>query len=251
MEETENYYSVKMRASRTEDGAELHVSGAEKIIRQEHLHRVVEELLDRALHHAKGKAEQIHLKVETVAEEEIIRTDALPVRTISVHTAGEGQEELRKLLDATGVKETDKILASMKDTYGMRGAMLLNADTLERMEPDHARGIRATYMDVLNEEDDRRVKNHFKEALVLATKVARHPNIIGELCISDDPDYVTGYFASKEEGYVRITKLKEPGSPDGGRIFLFRGTAEEAAACIQYLQETKMLVRIPEVNLLG
>ena len=79
---------------------------------------------------------------------------------------------------------------------------------------------------------------------MLATKVSSHKNIIGEICISDDPDYVTGYFASKELGYVRITKLKEMGCPDGGRIFLFRGSEEEADDCIRYLEHQKMLVRI-------
>ena len=81
---------------------------------------------------------------------------------------------------------------------------------------------------------------------MLATKVARHENIIGEICISDDPDYVTGYFASKKLGCVRITRLKEPGCPDGGRIFLFRGEEEEASDCIRYLEHHKMLVRIQE-----
>ena len=55
---------------------------------------------------------------------------------------------------------------------------------------------------------------------------------------------MTGYFASKELGYVRITKLKEMGCPDGGRIFLFRGSEEEADDCIRYLEHQKMLVRI-------
>lgn len=53
------------------------------------------------------------------------------------------------------------------------------------------------------------------------------PHIIAEICIFDDPDYVTGYVASKQTGYVRITKLKEIGNPDGGRIFLYRGQREE------------------------
>lgn len=64
------------------------------------------------------------------------------------------------------------------------------------------------------------------------TKVASAPNIIGEICISDDPNYVTGYIASKEIGYVRITKLKEMESQEGGRIFLYRGDQSEVQNCI-------------------
>ena len=130
------------------------------------------------------------------------------------------------------------------------GAMLLNADSLERLEPDRERGIRATYMDMETADSARQSacegKNHFNEALVLATKVVSHPNIVAELCISDDPDYVTGYIASREFGYVRVTRLKEPGSPNGGRIFLFRGGEEEREDCIRYLQQQKVLVHMPE-----
>ena len=114
--------------------------------------------------------------------------------------------------------------------------------------PDRERGIRATYMDLETSDRDRRrtcgVKNHFEEALVLATKVANQPNIVAELCISDDPDYVTGYIASKKFGYVRITTLKEMGSPQGGRLFLFRGNDREREECIRYLQEQRVLVHM-------
>ena len=37
-----------------------------------------------------------------------------------------------------------------------------------------------------------------KEALILASKL-HHAHIIAEVCISDDPDYTTGYFASEKE----------------------------------------------------
>ena len=83
----------------------------------------------------------------------------------------------------------------------------------------------------------------YNEEIALATKVAYAPNIIGEICISDDPNYVTGYIASKEIGYVRITKLKEMGSQEGGRIFLYRGDQSEVQNCIDYLSKQKVLVR--------
>ena len=106
--------------------------------------------------------------------------------------------------------------------------------------------MRVTYLDAARDRETGPEKQHFREALVLATKVAHQNNILGELCISDDPDYVTGYFASRALGYVRITKMKEPGSPKGGRIFLFRGSREEAEACVRYLEGAKVLVRLPE-----
>ena len=105
----------------------------------------------------------------------------------------------------------------------MRGAVLLDADTLERLEPDLERGVRATMMDAAESDSGAHCspcKNHYAEAMVLAAKVANAPGLVAELCISDDPDYVTGYIASKTLGYVRIAPLKKVGSPFGGRIFL-------------------------------
>lgn len=233
-------YSVKMRANCEEQ----HISGAEKIIAEENLEKICGQLLERALHHAKGEASFINIKIEKVEPEDIMVLNALPVTTISVEDVKEGRQKLEECLKQEGVSDAETILNRLKDTYRMRGAMLLNIDTMERMEPNLERGIRATYMDVADDKDDRKEKNHFKEALVLATKVAHHKNIIGELCISDDPDYVTGYFASKKIGYVRITKLKEMGCKDGGRVFLFRGNQEEAKECIQYLEQQKVLVNL-------
>jgi 6-carboxyhexanoate--CoA ligase len=85
-------------------------------------------------------------------------------------------------------------------------------------------------------------KNHRKEALCLASKVAGCPFIVAELCMSDDPDYTTGYFASRERGYIRLTAIKEKGDPRGGRIFLFDGSQEDVLSCMRYLEETPVLV---------
>ena len=50
-------YSVKMRASQRDGGRERHISGAEKIVSEERLEKVVSQLMERALHHAKGRAD--------------------------------------------------------------------------------------------------------------------------------------------------------------------------------------------------
>jgi 6-carboxyhexanoate--CoA ligase len=126
----------------------------------------------------------------------------------------------------------------------MRGAMLYDIATGTRLEPDHARGVRATYMDALHSSVVDSCKNHFNEAIVLATKVANAPGMVAEFCISDDPNYITGYVASKELGYVRIMKMKEMGDENGGRIFLFDSRKASAEECIEYLQKKKVLVEI-------
>ena len=63
-----------------------------------------------------------------------------------------------------------------------------------------------------------------------------------ELCISDDPDYTTGYYASLTSGYVRIGPLKEPGDPRGGRLFLWRGTPAELPKALEFLEKQPVLV---------
>ena len=236
-------FAVKMRAARAGE----HISGAERIVPADDIPALVSALAERALHHAKGAPDEIHLKAEEAGE--IMYLEALPVSTHVTQTPEEGRAVAARLLAGAGITRIDEIMARFAETYAMRGAMLLDADTLERLEPDPARGVRATYMDAAyNGQDARctrggaRVKNHFAEAVVLATKVANAPGIVGEICVSDDPDYVTGYVATKEIGYCRITTIKEKGDPCGGRIFLYRGPREGVAETIEYLQKQCVLV---------
>ena len=238
-------FAVKMRAARAGE----HISGAERIVPAHDIPALAAALAERALHHAKGKPDEIHLKVEEAGE--IAHLEALPVSTHVTRTPAEGRAVAARLLADAGITRIDEIMSRFSETYGMRGAMLLDADTLERLEPDCARGVRATYMDAagdVNGQDARcpsgsaRVKNHFAEAVVLATKVANAPGIVGEICVSDDPDYVTGYVATKEIGYCRITAIKRKGDPCGGRIFLYRGPREGVEGTIRFLQEQCVLV---------
>ena len=242
-------YSLKMRASKHTGSIQEHVSGAEKILPQQELPQQMEALLSRALHHAKGKADFINLKIEAVAPENLKYIEALPVSTHEAATPAEGRQFMCQIMTELGLTpdKCQKILELFQATYGMRGAMLLDVDTLERLEPDQQRGIRATYMDSIAPKGEAKAicdgKNHFQEALVLASKVLSAPNIIGELCMSDDPDYITGYIATRDKGYIRITQLKEMGCPDGGRIFLYRGPKSQVEDCIQYLQEQRVFVK--------
>lgn len=250
-------YSLKMRASKHTGSIQEHVSGAEKILPQQELPQQMEALLSRALHHAKGKADFINLKIEAISSENLQYIEALPVSTHEAATPAEGRQFMCQMMTELGLTpdKCQKILELFRATYGMRGAMLLDVDTLERLEPDQQRGIRATYMDSIAPKGEAKAicdgKNHFQEALVLASKVLSAPNIIGELCLSDDPDYITGYIATRDKGYIRITQLKEIGCPDGGRIFLYRGPKSQVEDCIKYLQEQRVLVKNVPANPYG
>ena len=232
-------YSVKMRAS--SDGH--HVSGAEKIVSVASVSKVASRLVERALSHERGTPDFINVKIESLPAD-ILRLKALPVKTHVVATPAEGRALAARLLAEAGIANADEIMARFSETHSLRGAMLLDADTLERLEPDQSRGVRATYMDdaAALAKGTAGVKNHYAEAIVLATKVQNAPNIIAEICVSDDPDYVTGYVATRELGYRRITVLKEKGDPNGGRIFLYRGSRDEVAKTIEFLERTPVLV---------
>ena len=85
--------------------------------------------------------------------------------------------------------------------------------------------------------------SHVREALVLAAKVAAAPEVVAELCWSDDPEYTAGYVASKA-GYFRFPRLKEYGDPVGGRIFFVRPDCD-LPLLIDYLERQPVLVSVP------
>ena len=81
-----------------------------------------------------------------------------------------------------------------------------------------------------------------KEALLLASKVASCRDILAEICVSDDPDYTTGYIASRKFGYLRILNIKKTGSMCGGRVFFVREGADPGKV-ISYLQNKPVVLR--------
>lgn len=243
-----DYYSLKMRASQQvgegEHKHEQHISGAERIVGRDSVEAVCSAMVRRAMNHSKGDPDFINVKIEKVHESDIQILKALPVTRVDVDTWQEGLEKAFGVVGdaAAGIRE--KLPELLRETFPMRGAMLYDIATGERLEPDHERGVRATYMDALHSSEVDGCKNHFNEAIVLATKVANAPGMVAEFCVSDDPNYVTGYVASKELGYVRIMKMKEMGDENGGRIFLFDSRKASAEECIEYLQKKKVLVDV-------
>lgn len=242
-------YSIRMRASRAvAPGRAEHISGAERITGPSGVPALAHDLARRALQHAKGRPDTIHITIEELDEAAILRVPALPARALDCATPAEGLRLAAGLLRQAGVAAPQAVIDLLLASAPMRGAMLVDADTLERLEPDRERGVRATLMDMADEASGNGAdgKRHYLEAAVLAAKVCHAPHIIAELCISDDPDYVTGYVASPAFGYVRIARLKEPGIPRGGRVFLYRGPRGAVAATVAFLERRPVLVeRVP------
>lgn len=233
-------YSIKMRASKNGK----HVSGAERIIPQQDIATAIGALSDRALHHGLGRADFINIKMEEVLPKKLQYLNALPVSTRSADTVEGSFAIIRQILGELGLEnKADKLINLIRHVRPMRGAVLYDIATGQRLEPDHERGIRVTYMDAEEASCNNSNKDHFREAIVLATKVVNAPGIISELCMSDDPDYVVGYISSKQHGYVRLTPMKSVGDPHGGRVFIFDSRLAKAEDAICYLEKQKVLVR--------
>jgi 6-carboxyhexanoate--CoA ligase len=245
-------YSIRMRAS----AGGKHISGAERIVSSDTIDVTVNELIARAM--SKHRApDQIAVQIENLEEISRLLT-ALDVVTIKAADPETGRSDASRVLHMAGVSNkaidaaTDHILGNAAPSGGnMRGAMIMDAKTGERLEPDQERGVRASKFDWT---DNARVAvdqllsglglTHFRirEALALATKVVHAPCVIAELCWSDDPDYTAGYAASITTGYVRFPFLKQQGDERGGRAIFINRDALDLTALLHYLQAEAVLI---------
>ncbi len=236
-----------MRAGRfKEDGREIHVSGAEGLFTVAGIQRAVKSYINRAMGHSKARPENITITIEEIKERPL-RVPILPVTTLSCASSSEAREIIKSILLRHEIKERiiEKALNLLYSGLNMRGAILMDHITGKRLEPDRERGVRASRLGV-EKESLKGLKRYLekmgintitvREALVLASKVAHCPDIIVEVCISDDPDYTTGYVASKEFGYQRIPSIKKRGDRAGGRVFFVRH-GSDIDGIIYYLEK--------------
>ena len=239
------YYSIRMRSARTGD----HISGAEGIYEKDHVKKIVQQYTERALTHEKGRADEIHLTVEEL-KEKVHRTSTLPLGTINTRNPEAAKKAAVKLLSSVGITERAIEDAFKALTVGitMRGAILMNIEGV-RLEPDLLRGVRVTRMGITKKASaalSRKLARHglnndtVKEALILASKVHKSRMVLGELCISDDPNYTTGYIATRTHGYIRLPRIKKRGTSYGGRAFFITGG--EVKDLIKYLQKEPVLI---------
>lgn len=248
-------FSVKMRAAKggAHENGGRHISGAERILNDKGLERTVLGMLDRARKHQRGQADFISIKIEEVKKEDIVYKPLLAMENFEAKNVAEGHTAALQELENAGVARAAaqkgiKALLELSDS--LRGAMLFDAASGERLDGLGKRGVRVSKMDCAdsgNYETDlcRRglTGEHVREALILASKVAGAEEVVAELCWSDDPDYVTGYVASSSRGYKRIPVMKAMGSPVGGRIFFVKPGAEIDNLCV-YLQNQAVLITL-------
>jgi 6-carboxyhexanoate--CoA ligase len=246
-------YSVRMQAS----VKSMHISGAERIVTAVKIEEVVRELTARAMSRC-AAPDRIVVKIESLGNEVPRELTSLNVITVDVPDAMAGLSGAIRVLERTGISRHAASLAidvlnkgAAPSGGNMRGAMIMDARTGERLEPGQERGVRASRFDWSEEalkDIERDLKavdlTHFRtrEALALATKVAYAPGVVAELCWSDEPDYTAGYVASLQTGYVRFPRLKDIGNPKGGRVFFVNRDALNVTKLIDYLQFCPVLI---------
>ena len=222
------YFSVRMRAEANHG----HLGGAERLVRQIDWLEAVQEMAARAKSYPGLR--RVRITSDLVEAGEIHRTRALSIHTLPAENVDGARRQARQILQSAGVSSGAAILAVEALDRGpgpgdsvMRGGMIIDAETGDRLDPDPARGVRASRMDYTAECRQAALEwlgqhglfsHRTPEAVAVATKAA-WSGAIAEICWSDDPDYVAGYVAGPTIGYCRFENLKQRGVPIGGRAF--------------------------------
>lgn len=230
---------------------EVHISGAEGIFEENEISRAVNRYLKRAMSHSRGQPDKIFITVERFRQHPV-KIPPLTIATLACETPLEARGLIIKRLHSLGISN-DAIIQAFSiicSPSAMRGAAIIKMHTGDRSDPDIARGVRVSRLGIDKNESAKLSRKlakikintlRVKEALILASKVAHHKDIIAEVCISDDPGYTTGYLASKEFGYLRIPNIKNHGDMNGGRIFFIEEDAD-VPGLINYLEKTPVII---------
>lgn len=248
----EELFSVRMRAAKggAHERGGTHVSGGEMLAAYSDIQQAVMYLLEKGFVHSKGKPDFMQIQFECI-EEPAKRVEPLSVTTNKVKSAKEGRALAWSLLEQSGIPTNiiDEAYRLVSRYSSMRGAMLIDVHSGKRLDDRGEKGVRASRMDWQSRHYEKWAGCHhmplhsrIKEALALATKVCLHQAAVAELCWSDDPDYITGYVASKTLGYQRITQLKEYGDEQGCRIFFIDGK-EDVHSYIHYLEHQPVMIQ--------
>jgi len=240
------FYSVRMRASLKGK----HISGQERIVKKEDLEKVLIELYRRP----KEDWDFLNLKVEKLTSPPEVIDKALPVRSFSFPDIKTSWDFVVKLLNTHhGIEENlvrqllRRLTTGLNPKGGnLRGALIVDPQTGKVLNENPEKGIRTILFDW---EDRNRIRETLLnrgytertlDALALATKNI-HCGVEVELCISDDPNYVTGYVASEKLGYTRITPIKQDNSPFGGRIYFV--SEKKLSHVVECLRKKAVLIR--------
>jgi 6-carboxyhexanoate--CoA ligase len=258
-------WSIRMRASMTV-GAQIpyrnhrppcevnqgsiHISGAEGIYTEKDIGDIIGAFTQRALHHPRGEPDEVIITIERITDAPLI----IPLLYVSTRVCDsllEARTIAAGLLSHLGITQEaiGKGFGIVTGKRIIRGAALVLAKSGGRVDPEKKRGIRVSRLGISDAAEkglSRRLARSgidnttVKEAIILASKVASCDGIIAELCISDDPDYTTGYVASRQTGYIRIPCIKPEGTMEGGRVFFVEEKAD-IKGIIEYLERRPVI----------
>jgi 6-carboxyhexanoate--CoA ligase len=253
-------WNVRMRASKKKgkrlkgpntSNGRIHISGAEGIYKEDDIQEIFSEYAARALRHLKGKPDSITISAEEI-NEKILTIRSLGVTTVRCGSTREARDMVQRILLFCEIS-SEAVNTAFEVTncpLTMRGAALVLSGSGKRMEPDMERGIRASRLGISKSAEkmlSQRLAREgldnqaVKEALILASKVAACRDVIAEFCISDDPEYTTGYVSSRRFGYLRIPHIKDKKSEQGGRVFFLREDADVGSVA-EYLEKTPVMI---------
>ncbi|WP_141130770.1 6-carboxyhexanoate--CoA ligase [Virgibacillus dokdonensis] len=251
-------YNLRMRAAQggSHEQGGTHISGGERIARFSNIQQVAMYLLEKGLTHCKGRPDFMQIQLESIPESV---TYVQPLeRWTNVERfvrerdtfLKEGKTVAFQLLEIIGLpkKVIDRAVKTVSQYSSMRGAVLIDAHSGKRLDDREEKGVRVSRLDWRGNDFEKWVRYHhvsansrIREALALAAKVNNHPATIAELCWSDDPDYTTGYVASRKMGYQRIENIKAYGDERGCRIFFVDGQ-KDIRSYINYLENQPVLI---------
>ena len=192
-------YSIKMRASHED----IHISGAETMCEFEDLENYLKKYFNKAFNHENGNIDFLNLKIEKVKA---------PIQTLVALPVVENlNDTLTQLAKQTDVSEyaLNKGLEYIKNDITYTGAIILSAQTGQRLDSTEQRGIRVTHLAFKTCKRNGEISERVKDARALATCINAFEGVKAELCVSDDLHYTTGYYASPKLDIVESLILKK------------------------------------------
>ncbi len=241
------YFSIKMRASKDD----IHLSGAERIVEEREVEEVINQMYKRG---SLKNPDNLLIKVEKINTEIIYIPKTLKIQDVefkNYKTANKKAVELiskSTRIDKEVVEHYINLVhtGASPNRQNMRGAMIVDTKG-NRIEIDKDRGVRTVFVDyedrkgALKKLFNKNYTERTADALALTTKNLNYPDMIAEYCISDEPDYITGY-VSLENTYYRFVPLKEKGNPKGGRIYFVK-SGINLKGFYEYLQKIPVLIK--------
>lgn len=228
-----------------------HISGAEGIYEGSEISKIIREYAKRALNHPRGRPDEIVITIEQIKSKPML-IKSLPVITLQNNGTKQAKENIIRILLKAGIrkKAIDTAFRILDNKNPMRGAALVFSESGRGAEPDRERGVRASKIGITTNAEKKLAAElrkcginttTVKEAVILASKILSCPDVISELCVSDDPDYTTGYVSLRNSGYIRITNIKKKGNRIGGRIFFLKEKSD-IGSVVDFLEKHPVLI---------